>query len=114
MLIYTKFVGVDALVGGTDLVISFRYLFGWINVALAIFNMIPIYPLDGYRIVKYIWPKAGYAMEQYRQYITIALLVVILFPNWLGLSFDPVGHIISTVGQTIYGIIQTVLSFLIF
>ncbi len=114
MLIYTKIIWIDALVGGEDPIIAFRYLFGWVNVALAIFNLIPIYPLDGYRIVKYLFPKVGYAMERHRQYIMIALLIVILFPGRLWLRFDPIGNIISTVGQSVYGVIQTSVSFLLF
>ncbi len=114
MLIYTKIVGVGALVGGADPIIAFRYMFGRSNVALAVFNMIPIYPLDWYRIVKYLFPKIGYAMEFYRQYVLIALLILILFPNRLGLRFDPIGHVILTVGQAVYGIIQTGISFILF
>lgn len=53
-------------------------------------------------------------MERHRQYIMIALLIVILFPGWLGLRFDPIGNIISTVGQSVYGVIQTSVSFLLF
>lgn len=112
MFIYIKIVGVQSLIE-QDIVVQFWQLFGRVNIALAVFNMLPIYPLDGYRIVKYLWPKLGYAMETYRKYILIGLLALIFLPGLLGLP-DPIGSIIINVSQAIYGMLQTLLSLIFF
>jgi Zn-dependent protease len=80
MLIYAKITGVTALemINMPNMVITFRALFAQINIALAIFNLIPIYPLDGYRLVKIIKPEAGFRMEKNGMIITIVFLFLLV------------------------------------
>ncbi len=55
MLIYVKIMGGtpnDIFLNKVDLMISFWINFSFLNIALAIFNLIPIAPLDGYRLIK--------------------------------------------------------------
>ena len=113
MLLYVKFTNVEALYNG-DPVVQFWTLFSRINIALAIFNLIPIYPLDGYRIIKYIAPKAWYRMEKNRKYIMITLLALIFLPNLLWLPFDPISSIIVNVSKAVYGVIHTLWSLILF
>ena len=54
MLIYAKIMGGtpnDIFMNNVDLVINFRISFSYLNISLAIFNLIPVAPLDGYRLI---------------------------------------------------------------
>ncbi len=52
------------------------------NVLLAIFNLIPIPPLDGYNaLLAFLPPRAAFTVQRYAPYGIIVLLVLILLPN---------------------------------
>jgi Zn-dependent protease len=43
-------------------VLVFVYLTNWVSLVLLLFNLLPIYPLDGGRIVQaLLWPRTGYS-----------------------------------------------------
>jgi len=84
VLLYAVIMGykqTDILVGTVDIVIEFWTTFAFINIALAVFNMLPIPPLDGFRLVKTFLPRIAYTMQKYGLYISIFFLILILGPG---------------------------------
>lgn len=59
---------------------QFFYFAASVNVTLAVFNLLPIPPLDGSKILAVALPyKAYYKYMQYERYIMIALMALLLF-----------------------------------
>ncbi len=71
-------------------VVGFLKTFFWINFALAVFNLIPIFPLDGSWILKALlpgqWAYAYSRVDRYGAY----LLFAGFYLGWLNFLFTPV------------------------
>ncbi len=85
-----------------QIVILFAESFILYNLVLGLFNLVPIPPLDGGRIVVGLLPeqaaKSWAKLERYG--IVLVLLVVFLLPRAMsdifGVHFDPVGAVLNT------------------
>lgn len=63
-----------------------------VNITLAVFNLLPVPPLDGSRIFNLILPRRWYfGIMRYERYIMIALLAVL----WSGLLDRPLSALFS-------------------
>jgi Zn-dependent protease len=81
MMCHAKITGITLstlLMGNFDLVTLFRYMFITVNFSLAAFNLLPIFPLDGYRLVKIVWKEGALRMERNAMVISLVLLALIL------------------------------------
>lgn len=98
MMIYWKVIWmwVQNLLLGGDFVVLFWQMFIIMNIALAVFNMIPLPPLDWFRLIKVFWKKWAYWMEKNTIWISMLLIVLIV-------SGSPViWNYISVVSDAIY------------
>lgn len=67
--------------------------FIWINLVLAVFNMIPLAPLDGSKVLTGLVPKEmAHRLQGLEQYGPIILLILIFSGRFL--PFDPISEII--------------------
>lgn len=71
----------------------------YISISLAIFNLIPIPPFDGSRILGYFLPdRIYYKIMQYEQIIFIVVLVAL----WFGFLSGPLDKMITAVTGVLY------------
>lgn len=94
----------QAILNPTDIYFSFWMSFSFINIALAIFNLLPIPPLDGFRLVKMISWRFWEFIEKYTLYIWIFFLILILWP---GSSI--VGSFLTRVSSAIFNVLFMIL-----
>jgi len=88
-------------IGATTGALWARVLFAFllVNCALAIFNMLPIPPLDGSRLVPLVLPPKGReAFDRLAPYgFLVIFLLVVVFPGALGFIGKAVGGLVRVV-----------------
>jgi Zn-dependent protease len=83
-----------------------------INISLAVFNIIPVPPLDGSKILSAILPTNQYfKLMQYENIIGVVfLLIIFIFPAQLGRAMSP---FINGIWQIITFIVKPIINMLI-
>lgn len=67
--------------GAGDLVLGIAFWVVYFNLVLAIFNLIPIPPLDGYNaMLAFLPPRTAFVVQRYAQYGILLLLLLVLLP----------------------------------
>ena len=61
--------------------VQFFNLFIWMNVLLFVFNLLPLPPLDGYRIIEdLVSPSLRAKLTRYEQYGSLIFLILVITP----------------------------------
>ncbi|MEH7522772.1 site-2 protease family protein [Bacillus sp. JJ1503] len=80
-LIWYAMVGMGVATGLPSFVPDFLNIFIHLNLVLFIFNLIPLPPLDGYRIVEDLMPKSiRPRLTQYEAYGSVIFLILVITP----------------------------------
>jgi Zn-dependent protease len=73
-----------------------------VNVVLAIFNLVPVYPLDGSKILLALLPNdLAYEYESFMNRYGMFVLIALIFPWYQGVS--PISFLVSPVIQFVTG-----------
>jgi len=94
----------DIFMNRIDLMINFWIQFSFLNIALAVFNLIPIAPLDGYRLIKIRWHKGAEFMEKYARFGVIAVIAIVWLASPIFVKIVTVifNFLFTIIGQVFY------------
>ena len=99
LLFHVFKVDISSLIG------LFIYTFIVVNLSLAIFNLIPIPPLDGHKIVRAVLPKKLRYYWEKLEKVSFIFIILLLLP------FSPVGSAISILISNSLNFFLTLLGF---
>lgn len=89
-----------------SLVSVFFMQFIYLNIALAVFNMIPLPPLDGYRLIQLFAPNTMRQVAQYGQYILIGFVLIFVFGPGSGVLFSFIHSVSQAIFQFLFMIVS--------
>lgn len=90
---------------GGELLGAFLFLIAWINVVLGVFNLIPIHPLDGFKVLVGVLPDgAARAMIPLSRWGP-ALLIALVALNFIAPQYSPLNWIFGRAADAFLGLV---------
>ena len=74
-----------------------------LNISFALFNLLPFYPLDGYRLMSCFIPQSNSFMTFLRRYSLYIILGLVILSNFLP-QFSPLDYYIGGLGGRLYSL----------
>lgn len=103
----SAFIPIKTEFGGNVLIMAINlfYTFHYLNLSLSIFNLIPLPPLDGSRILFiFLPPKWYFGLMKYERYIMIGFLVLL----WLGVITLPLSIAVNAISNGMFYLAELV------
>lgn len=92
------------LVSDQPFLLNFFFEFIWINLLLMFFNLLPLFPLDGEKVVHYFLPPEGQAaLERFRPTAPLVLLGLIVLGSLGGINI--LGTLIGQPAQFVFDLL---------
>lgn len=86
-------------------VLTFLQYFYSLNISLAVFNLIPVPPLDGSRIfLTFLPPKYYFGIMKYERYIQFGLMVLL----YLGFLDRPLSYLVNGLARILFWVVDLI------
>ena len=92
--------------------VVFFYYMTLLNITLALFNLIPVHPLDGSRVVSYFFPSFASFMARNGNVVQLVFVALLILPRYIGIP-DIFGGIIGTVQSAVFSVLMRVWTLLL-
>ncbi len=108
---FSKVTVVNSFVNGLFTFLIYFFLYGTLlNITLAAFNILPIYPLDGFRMIESFAPRSQFVafMRKYGRMILFIFLMASFVLGRFWPYFDIIGMYINVIQNSILKLLSTV------
>lgn len=98
--------------GARDALVTFFYYLITLNITLFIFNLIPLPPLDGYRIIEDLSPqRIRIKLAKYEQWAIFIFLLMVFIPPVSAVTIGPIFQLSGVIFSLFESILSAIFGF---